>query len=70
MNMQRWATFSLAASLCTSVVCAEDAARPAPREASPAVVHPAVRSELRTTWSLDGEWDFAVDPKLQGESLG
>ncbi len=37
------------------------------REATPAVVNPALRSELRQTMSLDGEWDFAIDPKQQGE---
>ena len=38
------------------------------RESTPAVVNPAIRSKLRTTLSLDGQWDFAVDPKLSGES--
>jgi len=37
------------------------------RPATPAVVNPALRSELGQTMSLDGEWDFAVDPKKQGE---
>ena len=37
------------------------------REATPAVVNPALRSKLRWTMSLDGEWDFAVDPKKRGE---
>ncbi len=36
-------------------------------EAAPAVVNPALRSELRATLSLDGDWDFAVDPKGVGE---
>ena len=40
------------------------------REATPAVVNPAVRSAVRATLSLDGPWDFATDPKLQGESEG
>lgn len=40
------------------------------REGTPAVVNPAIRSELRATLSLDGTWDFAVDPKLEGESAG
>lgn len=38
------------------------------REASPAVVNPAIRSALRATLNLDGPWDFAIDPKLCGES--
>ncbi len=42
--------------------------RPAGLEATPAVVNPAVRSELRPMLSLDGQWDFATDAKLQGES--
>ena len=37
------------------------------RPATPAVVNPALRSELGQTMSLDGEWDFAVDPKKQGD---
>jgi len=37
------------------------------REATPAVVNPALRSKLRLTMSLNGEWDFAVDPKKQGD---
>jgi len=37
------------------------------REATPAVVNPVLRSKLRQTISLDGEWDFAVDPQQQGE---
>ena len=38
------------------------------RQATPAVVNPPVRSGLRATMRLDGPWDFAVDPKLQGEA--
>ena len=47
-----------------------DDATPAgqPREATPAVVNPALRSELRQTISLDGEWEFATDPQQQGDS--
>ncbi len=37
------------------------------RQATPAVVNPAVRSELRQTLSLDGDWDFATDPSGVGE---
>ena len=37
-----------------------------PREATAAVVNPAVRSALRQTISLDGAWDFAIDPKKVG----
>lgn len=40
------------------------------REPSPAVVHPALRSPLRQTVSLNGTWDFCTDPKLQGEAAG
>src|SRR5690242_14472743 len=35
---------------------------------SPAVVDTAFRSDLRRWLSLDGEWDFALDPKDIGES--
>src|ERR1051325_6194866 len=37
------------------------------REATPAVVDPALRSPLRQTLSLDGQWDFATDPSAIGE---
>jgi len=37
------------------------------RKATPAVVNPALRSDLRQTMSLDGQWDFAIDPQQQGE---
>jgi beta-galactosidase len=37
------------------------------REATPAVVNPALRSGLRQTLSLDGEWQFATDPERRGE---
>lgn len=40
------------------------------RDASPAVVNSVVRSPLRETLSLDGPWDFAIDPKLEGEAAG
>src|SRR6476620_9530825 len=37
------------------------------REATSAVVNPALRSALRQTLSLDGEWEFAIDPSAAGE---
>jgi len=40
------------------------------REAVPAVVNPVLRSDLRTTLDLNGEWEFATDPRLAGESEG
>lgn len=40
------------------------------REGVPTLVNPAIRSDLRPTLDLNGEWDFAVDPKLSGESAG
>jgi hypothetical protein len=50
-------------------------AQPAPdstirkdREATAAVVHPAVRSPLRPFLNLDGPWDFSTDPNLEGET--
>ena len=39
----------------------------AEREATPAVVNPVIRSPLRATISLDGRWDFAIDPKNIGD---
>ncbi|MEO6350254.1 MAG: sugar-binding domain-containing protein, partial [Candidatus Limnocylindrales bacterium] len=36
--------------------------------ASPAVVNPPIRSELRKTISLDGDWEFSRDPEAQGEA--
>jgi beta-galactosidase len=38
------------------------------REATPALVNPALRSPLRQTLSLDGTWDFATDPAGVGEA--
>lgn len=38
------------------------------REASPAVVNPALRSPLRRTLSLDGTWEFATDISGVGEA--
>ena len=40
------------------------------REAVPALVNPALRSDLRATLDLKGEWDFATDPKRVGEAEG
>ena len=37
------------------------------REATPAVVNPALRSPIRQTLSLDGKWDFATDPAGVGD---
>ena len=36
------------------------------RQAIPAVVNPALRSEFRQTLSLDGSWQFVTDPDEQG----
>ena len=38
-----------------------------PRQATPTVVNPVLDSEYRSTFRLDGNWDFAVDPEGQGE---
>ena len=37
------------------------------RAATPAVVNPVMRSELADWLSLDGKWDFAVDPEKKGQ---
>jgi len=37
------------------------------RDATPAVVNPAIHSPLRQTISLDGAWDFSTDPKQEGD---
>lgn len=49
----------------TFVITCRGAVVPPP---SPAVVNPVFRSELRPWLSLDGEWEFALDPKDIGES--
>jgi beta-galactosidase len=41
--------------------------REQPREATPAIVNPVLRSNLSQTISLDGRWDFATDPEKKGE---
>ena len=51
--------------LCASELAAEPYGDG--REATPAVVNPAIRSALRQTISLDGAWDFATDPKQEGD---
>jgi hypothetical protein len=38
------------------------------REATPTVVNPVLRSSFRQTMSLDGKWDFAIDPTGVGET--
>ena len=45
----------------------ETAAEVPRRPVSPAVVNQIFRSELRPWLSLDGEWDFALDPSDVGE---
>ena len=40
------------------------------RQASPAVVNPALPSSLRNAITLDGLWDFATDPENVGEEQG
>ena len=51
-------------ALCLCFVQSVDAQ---PREAIPAIVNPALRSTLRQTISLDGSWNFAMDPHNQGD---
>ncbi|MBN2292756.1 MAG: hypothetical protein JXM70_10045 [Pirellulales bacterium] len=58
---------------CVTLLCAQE--KPAParaksREATPAVVNPVLRSDLRANLSLDGQWDFVTDPDLKGEAQG
>ena len=40
------------------------------RERSPAVVNPVMRSPLQSVLSLNGDWDFCTDPKVEGEACG
>jgi beta-galactosidase len=71
--MPRWSVLLCIATLGTHVVLGAEQGTPkplSPREASPAVIHAAVCSDLRGMLSLDGAWQFAVDPELQGESQG
>ena len=37
------------------------------RQATPAIVNPVLRSNLSQTISLDGTWDFAIDPEKIGQ---
>ena len=37
------------------------------RQATPAIVNPVLRSNLSRTMSLDGKWDFALDPEKRGQ---
>jgi len=37
------------------------------REATPAIVNPVLRSNFSQTMSLDGQWDFAIDPEKKGQ---
>ncbi len=71
MEIERRTALACLLCLWTTTLLAEgrtDSDRPAAREASPAVVHSAVRSDLRPFLSLDGTWDFAVDPQVEGEA--
>ena len=43
------------------------AAQEQQRQAKPTVVNPVLDSKYRSTLRLDGNWDFAIDPKGQGE---
>ena len=43
------------------------AAQEQQREATTAVVNPVLRSNFSQTISLDGQWDFAVDPQKKGQ---
>ena len=36
-------------------------------EATPAMVNPVLRSSFSKTMSLDGTWDFAIDPEKKGQ---
>jgi beta-galactosidase len=55
-------------SVCVSLACLGLLSAGAQeREATPAVVNPALRSPLRQTLSLDGTWEYAVDPTGVGE---
>src|ERR1041385_1881706 len=60
--------FAFAAPICLSLATpVPSAGGEEEREATPAVVDPALRSSLRRALSLDGAWDFAVDPSGAGE---
>ena len=37
------------------------------RESTPAIVNPVLRSSFSQTMSLDGKWDFAIDPGKKGQ---
>ena len=63
-----WLLFSLPSAIQSQTM--PDHATKENREASPALVNPAIRSAFRATLSLDGSWEFATDPQLRGESDG
>jgi beta-galactosidase len=65
MNTKTLASFLLIAGCAVAVVGSD---LPREREATPAVVNPVARSVWRTTLSLDGAWEFAVDPQRTGEA--
>lgn len=63
------------ASICVvlslfAAASAEPSSAKKGREGVPAVVNPAAGSPLRAVLSLDGAWDFCIDPKVEGEAAG
>jgi hypothetical protein len=49
------------------IVCLAASALSQQRQAKHTVVNPVVDSKHRSTLRLDGDWDFAIDPKGKGE---
>ena len=59
----------LGTAICLAIWCLTiQAASAQLRQATPAVVNPALSSPLRETISLDGAWDFATDPAKKGDA--
>ena len=63
---RKWCRY-LIMGLPSILVSASAAAQAQPREATPAIVNPVLRSSFSQTISLDGKWDFATDPGKKGQ---
>ena len=63
---RKWCLY-LIMGLPSILVSASAAAQAQPREATPAIVNPVLRSSFSQTISLDGKWDFATDPGKKGQ---
>ena len=63
---RKYHSFILLSLLVVQVSISAETQEPQ-RQATPAIVNPVLRSRLSKTMSLDGKWDFAVDPEKKGD---